>query len=143
MSESKAIKKKIPSRNKSSYGWWLASYIERFEYEGENLDNLNRRCTAWENTIIIKAKNREQAFRKAEKIGRLGESNGAYTNTDGLTLRLVYEGLSSLLPIYEDLEDGAEIIWEEHQNRTVKKIQSLVKSKSELESFDDSEETAE
>ena len=103
---------------------------------------MNRRCTAWENTILIKAQNREQAFRKAEKIGRLSESNGAYTNADGLTLKLIYEGLTSLLPIYEALEDGAEIIWNEHKNRTVKKIKSLVKSKGELESFDDSDETS-
>jgi hypothetical protein len=53
-----------------------------------------------------------------------------------------YEGLTSLLPIYEELEDGAEIIWKEHPNRTLKKIRSWIKSKYELESFDDSENTA-
>jgi hypothetical protein len=142
MSEAKNRKKRIPLRNKSPYGWWIASYIERFEYEDENKDDLNRRCVAWENTIIIKARNREQAYRKAEKLGRLSESNGAYKTVDGRIAIWRYEGVTSLLPIYEELEDGAEILWKEHQNRTVKKIKSLVRSKSELEAFDDNEGAA-
>ena len=142
MSEAKNRKKRVPPQNKSPYGWWVASYIERLEYQDEPKENLARRCLAWENTIIIKAKNREQAYRKAEKTGRLSESNGPYKTGDGRMAMWRYEGLTSLLPIYEELEDGAEIIWKEHQNRTIKKIRSWIKSKNELESFDDSENTA-
>ena len=139
MPEAKQKRKPIPDRNKSPYGWWIASYIERFEYEDEDKTNLNRRCDAWENTILINAKDREQAYRKAIKIGRLGEMG--YETTDGRMGTWRFEGLTSLLPIYEELEDGAEIIWREHENRTVKKIKSWVKAKEQLETFDDDEDS--
>jgi hypothetical protein len=133
-------KNRIPIRNKSPFGWWVASYLERLEYEDEDENNPGRRCIAWENTIILKAKDREAAYRKAEKIGRLGNDLEAYQTIDGRKAIWKYEGLTSLLPIYEELEDGAEIIWRAHANRTVKKIQSWVKSKDKLETFDDNEQ---
>ncbi|MFV1976928.1 MAG: hypothetical protein ACC651_14370 [Candidatus Scalindua sp.] len=47
------------------------------------------------------------------------------------------EGLISLLPIYEELEDGAELIWNEYENISVKKVKSWIRKKEELETFDD------
>src|SRR6185295_8924771 len=99
--------KQIPWRNKSPVGWWIASYLERFEYEDETQADQNRRCLAWENTILIKAKNRETAFLKAERVGQQGEGNEGYRITDGRKGKWRYEGLTSLLPIYEELGDGA------------------------------------
>ena len=128
-------KKPIPNRNKSPFGWWVASYIERFEPENENSENPNRRCLAWENTIIIKAKNREVAFSKAEKVGKLG--NGIVSTVKGRKGVWRYEGLTSLLAIYEELEDGAEILWNEHKNVSMKSVKSRVKNKDQLETFDD------
>jgi len=49
----------------------------------------------------------------------------------------VFEGLISLLPIYDELKDGAEIIWVEHENKTIGKVRSWVRHKHELEVFDD------
>lgn len=109
MPAAKKKSKVIPSRNQSPFGWWIASYIQRFEFGDEDQSNLNRRCLAWENTIIIKAKNREQAYRKAIKIGQL--SNGSKMHTsDGRQGEWKYEGLTSLIAIYDELEDGAEIL---------------------------------
>ena len=54
--------------------------------------------------------------------------------------RLVFEGLASLLPVYDELdEDGAEILFDDCENITVGRVQSWVRQKSELEAFDDSE----
>lgn len=147
----KSRKKKVPPWNRSSSGWWVASYLERFEFENEEKTNLNRRCVAWENTIIIKARNREEAFRKAETVGKLGDRIEGYSPIERRKIQAWgpgsvqpkrrgvwrYEGLTSLLPIYEDLEDGAEIIWREHKNVTVRKVKSWVKPKKKLESFED------
>ena len=133
-------KSSIPVRNKSPFGWWIASYLERFEYEDVNKSNPNRRCDAWENTVIIKAKDREAAFRKAERLGRLGDGAGAYVTTEGRKGAWRYQGLTSLLPIYEELEDGAEILWVEYDNVTVKRVRSMVKAKKDLETFDDEED---
>jgi len=48
-----------------------------------------------------------------------------------------FEGLTSLLPIYEELGDGAEVMWRKYANRTVKTIQALAKSRKDLETFND------
>lgn len=127
---------KIPYRNKSPYGWWIASYIERFEFDDEDTANLRRRCLAWENTILLQAKNREEAYRKAMTRGK--HSEGSLAQFDGRSGRWRFEGLTSLLPIYEELRDGAEVLWKEHQNVTVRKVKSRIRQKKQLETFDDS-----
>ncbi|MEN6626826.1 MAG: DUF4288 domain-containing protein [Candidatus Sumerlaeia bacterium] len=125
--------KKIPCRNKSPYGWWVASILQRYEAEGEDTNNPKRRCLAWENTIILKAKDRNEAYRKAVANGKLCQSSGPHKG------RWVFEGLTSLNPIYEKLEDGAEIIWQE-RHFSAKRIRSMVKAKKELPCFDDKNE---
>jgi hypothetical protein len=42
-----------------------------------------------------------------------------------------------LLPVYEDIEDGAEILWRDRGLMTVEQIKNLAKSKRELPVFDD------
>jgi len=132
-------KKSIPSRNRSPYGWWVASYVERFVYDDEDRRNPNRRCLAWENTILLQAKDREQAWRKAMSRGRLGRGGEARDVAAGRRGAWQFEGLTSLLPVYEKLEDGAEVFWVEHAARSVRTILGKVKTKKELEAFDDEE----
>jgi hypothetical protein len=128
-------KDRIPYRNKSPYGWWLATCLERFEFYDEDKSNSNRRCIAWENTILIKAKDREEAYGKAVENGKL--SDGSEADFNGRKGTWVFEGLTSLIPIYEELEDGAEILWDEHKNCAVKTVKSWVRTKGELEAFTD------
>jgi hypothetical protein len=118
--------------------------LERFEFDDENVENLNRRCLAWENTIVFKAKDRNQAYCKAEnckaeKIGKLSDGSEAWIRDKMRKGRWRYEGITNLLPIYEDLTDGAEILWNEYQNVTVRRVKSMVKRKLDLECFDDEE----
>ena len=129
--------KKIPFRNRNHTGWYIASYLERFEYYDEDKRNPNRRCLAWENTILIRAKDRDQAYKKAISFGRLGEGSEAWDEGTERKGAWHFEGLTSLLPVCEKIEDGSEVLWTEYQGRTVKKIKSFVKSKNELEVFDD------
>ena len=129
----------MPHRNRSPHGWWIASYLERFEYEDEDRSSPDRRCLAWENTILVQARTREQAWRKAMAFGRLGEGSQGWNAKTGRKGAWHFEGLTSLLPIYDELEDGAEVLWQEHAGRSVRKIKGLVKRKRELSVFDDSE----
>lgn len=123
-----------PRGARSPYGWWVASYIERLEWSNEDRRNPRRRCLAWENTVLVKATNRDQAYRKAMAIGR--QSSGPFTNVNGRVGKWRFEGLTSLLPIYDKLEHGAEILWVEHENRTIARIRRMVKRKLGLECFD-------
>lgn len=127
---------KIPYRNRSPYGWWIATYVIREQWDDNPNPSPKSRCTAWENTILVQAPDRETAYEKAVKFA--SEDTTEFQNQKGdKTGRWIYEGLTSLLAIHDELQDGAEILWVEHENRTVAKIKSWVRQKHELEAFDD------
>jgi hypothetical protein len=125
----------IPYRNRSPFGWWIASYIEQAIWDDVINPSPNSRCRAWENTIILQAPNREAAYKKAIKLG--SSSPSTFDDGKGRSGHWKFIGLTSLLPIYDELKDGAEITWIDHGNRTVGKIRSLIKDKSSLEAFND------
>lgn len=132
--------KKVPDRNRSPTGWWIASFIERAVWDGASRSPEASRCTAWENTVIFKAKDREAAYKKAVLLGSSNKLE--FSDPAGKKAgRWVFEGLTSLLPIYDPLEDGAEILWRDHSGRTLKRIRGMVKNKRDLEAFDDSADT--
>lgn len=131
-------KSSIPCRNKSPYGWWLVSYIVRFEYRGLRPKSPRSKCLAWENTIIVRAKSREVAYRKAISCAKLGCGNyERYGQPPGRLGKWVFEGFTSMNPIYEPLEHGSEISWTEHRGITLGKLRKHLKPKSKLEVFDD------
>jgi len=121
-------------QHRSPTGWWIASYIERAVWDDAPGPGDASRCTAWENTIILKAKDRDSAYSKAV---RLGSSNKSTFSDDAgkRTGRWVFEGLTSLLPIYDDLSDGAEVLWRDQSGKALKSIRAMVKKKGELEAF--------
>jgi hypothetical protein len=110
------------------YGWWIASYIERAVFDAKTKSSPRSHCVAWENTIILKARDRESAYKKAVRLGSRNTSkfDGGHWKFDGLT---------SLLPIYERLEDGAEILWIDHTGKSLKKVRGLIKQKRQLQVF--------
>jgi hypothetical protein len=127
--------KKIAFRNKSPTGWWIASYIERPVWKGEKKPSPKTRCLAWENTIILKAPNRNAAYKKALKLASQNQSS--FTDEKGQNPgRWKFMGLTDLLPIYEELEDGAEILWCERRT-TFAALTRRVHKKKQLGVFDD------
>ena len=90
--------------------------------------NPKKKFPSWENTVLIKAKDFDHAYVKASKIGRQGAENFR-GGPMRVPMRWVFEGITELLPVYEDIEDGAEIMWAEHPPRTLKALRRLVKSK--------------
>lgn len=126
------------SRSISPVGWYVASVLVRLEWHDEDKNDLNRRCLSWENQIIIRAGNPEEAYAKAVEQGKSDEEQGKVWAGDNKerTGTWRFEGLTSLLPIYDEFEDGSEIVWKEHKNRSVKKVKSWAKAKEELEVFD-------
>lgn len=139
MTRQAAKRKAIPIRNRSPYGWWIASYIERFEFKDQRPKSPRARCTAYENTILIHAKTRDIAYKKAMAVCKASgpQTWSLYGPTPGRLGRWKPEGLTSLIAIYEPIEDGSEILWTEYANTTVGKIKRRVKAKAELETFQD------
>ncbi len=84
----------------------------------------------------MRASNREVAYRKAIKIGRLSDGSEGW-DSSGRRGAWRFDGLTGLLPVYEPLEDGAELLWRELSNVSVRKVKGLVKAKKDLGVFDD------
>ncbi len=134
----------IPDRNKSPYGWWVATIVERFQFDDEDTKNPRRRCRAFTNTVILKAVDRESAYKKSIEYGKCGvDGKCDWSDGKGRKGKWIFEGLSSLLPIYDELDpDGTEILFEDDINLSVGRVKSWIRTKSELEVFDDTNEQA-
>lgn len=119
----------------SPVNWYVAHILLRFEFYDEVKENLNRRCKIWLNEILINAKSPSEAYKKAVKFGKLEEESGEMWTETNRKGRWLFEGLTSLVPIYEELKDGAEISWTEYENKSVKTAKSWVKPKDKLQVF--------
>lgn len=125
---------KVPFRNQSHSGWWIFQEVEQWVSERQKKLSPSSRCRVWENTRLLRAKNRDEAYQKALKLGRAGHPS----KTKGGEWRFV--GISLLLPVYEDIEDGAEILWVDRGLVSVKNLRRLTKTKHQLSVFDDQNE---
>jgi Domain of unknown function (DUF4288) len=108
--------------------WYLSREIIYFEFADQTDQDEYQ---VWENLILIKAQSPEEAYQKAIKHGFDSEEE---VTIDGRKGRSKFKGLKTLVPVYEDIEDGAEIEWLEY---VVEKdtLESLVKPKENLPTF--------
>ncbi len=119
-------------KNVSPVGWYVASYLLRFiEIADDFNDDPEHRFTAWENTVIVRASSLEDAYDRVVAIAT-SETAPYKGGSQAVPVRWVFEGISMLLPIYEALEDGAEIIWQEHKGTKLKNIRKWVKGRTEF-----------
>lgn len=119
-------------RNTSPVGWYVGAYLLRFmELRDPMRNDPERRFLSWENTVLVRATSFDEAFEKVETVGK-GNATRYRGGPDGVPVKWQYLGITELLPIYEEIEDGAEIAWSENSGRTLKSLRKLVKSKREL-----------
>ncbi len=119
--------------SKSPTGWYVGSYLMRFvELESKEIQNPEKRFLSWENTILVQASSIKEAFQKVAKFAQ-EEAKPYKGGKAGVPVQWVYEGITELLPIYEPLADGAEIMWAEHRPKKLKNLRALVKQVHEFE----------
>jgi hypothetical protein len=121
---------KVPFRNRNHSGWWIFREVEHWVSHRQRRLSDNSRCLVWENTRLIRASSREDAYRKAIRLGRVGHPS----KTKGGEWR--FAGISMLLPVYENMEDGVEILWDDRGRMPMRRIKKLVRKKR-LPVFDD------
>ena len=117
--------------HRSETGWWIFKEVQYWVQTKPIKGKFSRRVDVWENTRILKAKDRETAYKKAIELGRTGMPS----KTNAGVWR--FAGISMLLPIYETFEDGAEILWAKRGRMSKEKALALAKPKRELEAFND------
>jgi hypothetical protein len=114
-------------KNISPVGWYVGTYLIRFiELGVKDNENPETRFLSWENTVIVKAENLSEAYSKVVAIAK-ATTKPYKGGKAGIPVKWIFEGITELLPIYEALEDGAEIMWKEHKPRKLRSLKKLVR----------------
>jgi len=113
-------------KNISPVGWYVVSYLLRFvELNDDQKDDDEARFLSWENTILVRAQTLDEAYDKGMTIAR--ENVAPYKGgLEGVPVQWQLVGITDVLPIYEELEDGAEIVWAEHAPRKLRNLKRMV-----------------
>jgi hypothetical protein len=119
-------------KNVSPVGWYVGAYLIRFiELGAKNNEDPEARFQSWENTVIVNAENLSKAYDKVVAIAKA--TTKPYKGGDaGIPVKWVFEGVTELLPIYEPLEDGSEIMWRERNSTKLKSLKKLVRGRRDF-----------
>jgi hypothetical protein len=116
----------VVDNNISPVGWYLGSYVLRFvELQDPKREEPEAKFLTWQNTVLVKAEDLDQAYDKVAAIGK-EHTNPYKGGPDGVDVKWEFEGVSSLVPVYEEIEDGCEIAWTEHAPRKLRTIKAQV-----------------
>lgn len=117
-------------KNVSPVGWYVCSYLLRFiELDDPGREDVEAKFLSWENTILISAKSIAEAYDKTVSIA-MDATKPYKGGSEGVDVQWVFEGITEVLPIYEEIEDGAEIMWRERTPRKLKNLRGLVRQKN-------------
>jgi hypothetical protein len=87
--------------------WYLAFIIQYFEYADKR---SQKEYSVWENLVLINADSPDHAYEKAISLGQMVEEEVTINGERGYSR---FKGLSDLVPIYDEIEDGAELAFKE------------------------------
>ncbi|MEH2049268.1 DUF4288 domain-containing protein [Nostoc sp.] len=107
--------------------WYIAELVIECNVEG------NPHNVIHVNVVLVRAYSPEEAFEKAEELG--DESNSTYLNPKNQTVTFTYRGLRDLNVIHDELEHGAELMFEEKIGICESKLQQMLTPKSQLAIF--------
>lgn len=107
--------------------WYLATIIEEITVEGDSRNVVHK------NHVLIQGKSPDDAYAKAQEIGK--KSDVSYDNPAGRLVHIKFKGLSDLNVIYDELEHGAELRYEELLGLSEEQIAALVRRKEDLDVF--------
>jgi hypothetical protein len=118
-------------KNTETGPWFLADVVERSEAVGTDKSNTNRRCLTWVNTLLIQASSLSDAYDKAMIIAKKTYTS-RYKAVSGRTIQWTVVGISSLVPVYEELKHGSEISWTDRGYLSAKRSSAMVITKRKL-----------
>ena len=82
------------NKNVSPVGWYVANYIlRRVEIDRADTNDLDARFLSWENTIIVKAKDLDEAYDKAIEFAKL-DTESHMEGPKDIYVQWVLEGVS-------------------------------------------------
>ncbi len=90
-------------------------------------------CVVYCNLVLIRGDSPDDAYMKAVELGISQQTS--YENPDGKKVTVTYRGLHGLNVIHEELEHGAELIYDKHTDMDEAAIQRFVRTREELGVF--------
>ncbi|MGB8772166.1 MAG: DUF4288 domain-containing protein [Candidatus Korobacteraceae bacterium] len=111
----------------SAAEWHIAELVLKITVEGDERNLVQK------NLMLIKANSPADAYDKAIILGN--EHAMSYQNPHGKQVHIQFIGLSRLNAVYDRLEDGAELLYEEYVGVSDEQIRELVVPKHLLEPF--------
>jgi hypothetical protein len=119
---------RFSSRREPRSRFYIAELVQECRVRGI------KTSLVWVNIHLIKASSAKEAYSKALKKGK--EHNARYRAGDeGRPAQWVFRGLRQLLPIYEKIADGAEIMFETYEDVPVSAAKKMVRSRRNLAAF--------
>jgi len=107
--------------------WYVAEIVEEITIKGE------ARNVVHVNTTLIRANSPEEAYERAQELGKQGEIT--YKNLRENKVAIHFRGLHSLDVIHDDLDHGAELFYSEHIGMPQEEVAKLVTDKEKLGVF--------
>jgi hypothetical protein len=107
--------------------WYVAEIIEEITVEGDPRNVVHK------NLVLIQADSPDEAYAKAVELG--SEHDSSYDNPTGKLVRARFRGLGYLDVIHDDLEHGAELLYEQKTSVPEERIQEWVLPKERLTVF--------
>ena len=109
--------------------WYIAEIVEEIIVANDDRNVIHR------NLVLINAHSPDEAYNRAIALGKGGETE--YENPLGQRVVIKFRGLSSLDVIHDLIEHGAELRFLESVSVPEAEIIKLLKSKEQLEVFQD------
>ena len=107
--------------------WYLAELVMKITVADDP------RNVVHQNLVLIRANSAEEAYEKAVQVGNKEEIS--YDNPTGKAVRFHFEGVSDLIDIMGELEDGEELDFHYTVDMADEKIRYLVKPREHLRAF--------
>ena len=107
--------------------WYIAQLVTSFTFE--DAEGVKMEISY----KLIRADSPEEAYANALRQGKQEEI--VYTNTDQKTVTVKFHGLCELNVIHDELENGAELMFEWHDFDSPKAIDRFLSTKEELGVF--------
>jgi hypothetical protein len=107
--------------------WYIAQIVLEIRVEGD------ARNVVHINYMLVHAESPDEAYEKALRLGFEHEST--YLNRDKKRVQISFAGLRNLNIIYDELENGAELLYEEQVGVGEEQLRSLTRPKESFAVF--------
>ena len=104
--------------------WYIAELIEEIRVEGSEVNILHK------NLVLVRADSPDEAYGNALKLGQ--SHNNSYVNPSGAVVKSSFRGLHHLDVIHDDLENGAELLYEQETSVSEEYIQGLLRTREDI-----------